>query len=286
MLQRAHPGIYGLRIRAVELTTHASSSIPAVRGVIRNDGVSRISRLDQGGDQSVAVSVRPADAMPLSEFSLTVDGAIHGSPGEALAPFEGSGVDTFWSLELPALANPHGLGALADVLLTLHVDARYSTQLYEKHIAAAPTSSRRFVFVSAAKHDPAGLNGLVAGEPSATLTFDVSLLDLPTWEKDRKVTNLVCFLSGTDLGSFQASVGIAQPALSVQVTFEGGAAFSNAPPFTQPGSAAPLSPLNQLVGKVATQVFTLSVDTSTNPGVDFSGVTDVVLGVEYEATLV
>jgi len=41
--------------------------------------------------------------------------AIYRIPDESLMPFEGSGIDTLWFLELPAAANPDALESLADI---------------------------------------------------------------------------------------------------------------------------------------------------------------------------
>src|SRR4030095_5190224 len=164
-------------------------------------------------------------------------------PGETLMPFEGSGVDTFWSLDLPASANPNGLLALADVLLTLDVDAHYSAELFDVHIAAKPTQ-RRYIFVSAAKVDPAGLADITGNAAVATITFDLTTLKLPVSEKNRVVTNLVCFLAGKSPDVFEATMGIMKPATDVQVTFQQGLAMSTAPPLVPAGSVS--SPLNSL----------------------------------------
>jgi len=43
--------------------------------------------------------------------------------------------------------------------------------------------------------------------------------------------------------------------------------------------------LNVLAGATADQTFTLSIDKSANGGVDFSTVQDVLLGIDYTATV-
>jgi Tc toxin complex TcA C-terminal TcB-binding domain len=281
MLQRAHPGTYWHRIRAVEVRSIISSAVPQIRGMLRNTGVSRISRLDSGGAEVVDVLVRPADALPMSEFLLAIDGTIHGLPSETLAPFEGSGVDTFWDLEIPDAANPHGRAPIADVLLTLHIDARYSAELFETHVATTPVY-RRFIWLSAAGHDPDGLASLKSGTGTATLTFDMGSVDLPAKAKNWLVCNLACFTAGTYPQQFAANVASASPELSVPITFDDGVVVSNAAPFSAPGSTTPPSPLNQFVGKPAAQVFKVSIPKNPGTSGDFSGVTDMVFGVEVE----
>jgi hypothetical protein len=163
------------------------------------------------------------------------------------------------------------------------VDAHYSAELFDVHIAAKPTQ-RRYIFVSAAKLDPAGLADLTGNAAVATITFDLTTLKLPVSEKNRVVTNLVCFLAGKSPDVFEATMGIMKPATDVQVTFQQGLAMSTAPPLVPAGSVS--SPLNSLIGKDATQAFTLSIHKTTSTNVDLTGVTDVVLGVEYQAEYV
>ena len=47
--------------------------------------------------------------------------------------------------------------------------------------------------------------------------------------------------------------------------------------------AVTASPLNALVNAPVDQMFTIAIDKAAHPGVDFSSIVDVVLGVEYTA---
>ena len=60
--------------------------------------------------------------------------------------------------------------------------------------------------------------------------------------------------------------------------------MSNLPPTINDPVPPPL-PLNALADVAADQPFKLSINKNQNSGVDFSEVTDVVLGVEYAADL-
>ena len=76
----------------------------------------------------------------------------------------------------------------------------------------------------------------------------------------------------------------AQPATTVNVTFKQSVAMSNIPP--TPNDPVPQAlPLNVLADFAADQRYTLTIDKNQNPGVDFGSVSDVVLAVEYAASL-
>jgi hypothetical protein len=93
---------------------------------------------------------------------------------------------------------------------------------------------------------------------------------------------LVLFLTGEAPLTFTAI--LASASTRVDVSFEKSIALSNAPPLSNSQSSAP-SPLNALVDEDVAQTFRLRIDKRRNPGVDFSKVNDVILGVEYSADI-
>ncbi len=277
----AYPGIYGLRIRAVTAVARTYSGTGPVRGLLSNLGLSVVSR--STGEQHVAL--RGQDALPLSQFRLEDDMAVFGLPDEALLIFEGSGIETIWTLELPGLANANGLGNLADLELTFDLRASFSPELREQHLASLPTSTRRLVLVSAAKQEPTPIQALLDEEVSqVAILFDLPGLGLPVWESNRIVTNLIVFLAGGGKAAFTGAFGpLGGP--MVTLPFDQGMALSNAEPLSDDESSVPAQPLNALVGSSVDQVFELTIDKAANQTADFSGVTDAVLGIEYTAEL-
>ena len=283
-LRFAYPGTYNDRIRAVTVTLNNVAVTNPVRGLLRNQGVSLLSRLNQDNEEETHVSVRPVDALPISEFRLSNDMAVYSLPDEALLPFEGSGVETFWELEFPAVANPYGLANVADILLTFDIRAHYSSALYPQHIGSIPSAVRRSVFASAKRHQPQSLIALHSATVAVNIDFNMAAIGLPTQEFNRKVKNVVLFMIGETPLTFAAT--LASAATKADASFVKSIAISNAPPLSNSQSSAPLSPLNALVNEDVTQTFRLRIDKSTSPGVDFSKVSDVILGMEYSADLI
>jgi hypothetical protein len=283
--RQAYPGTYGYRIRAVTVTLNRSGVTSPPRGLLTNRGVSTLSRLDEAGQIELHPSVRPADALPISEFRLATDQTVYSLPDEALLPFEGSGVETEWNLEFPAAANPYGLGSLADVLLTFDVRAHYSPELYMTDLANVPHSTQRLIAVSAARHAPQGLADLTGSAATATFEFDSRRIGLAASESNRKAVNLFFLIVDSQLPSAQVSVA-SGAAPQVNVAFQNGVLASNNPPLSDAQSTVPHSPLNALAaGLSLDQVISLTIKKASNPGIDFSTVKDVVLGIEYQADL-
>ena len=281
-LRRAYPGTFGYRIIAVTpLVSRFAASAP-VRGLLSNAGVSQIS----GSDGASEPSVRPPDALPISEFNLgTTDMQVYGLPGGTLMQFEGSGVETVWRLEFPPAANPAGLGDVADVLITMDARAQFSPALYQTQLGSMPTSVSKFILVSAARQSLSGLGDLRGKPSSATVTFDIASIGLPPQEKNRVLNNVALILIGIEKGSsVDATFASTTPAKKIAVTLVDGAAFSNGPPITDALSTSPPSPLNALSGIAAGQAFSVAIDKTKNAGVDFTAVRDVVLAIDYTAS--
>lgn len=121
-LQAAYPGTFGHRLVTAHAVPMTLDSHSPIRGMLRNDGVSLVA--DASG--TLRPSVRLSDALPISERRRAARD--EAAPGELLRAFEGSGVDTFWEIELPPVGNPQGLGTLGDVLLTVETRARYAPE--------------------------------------------------------------------------------------------------------------------------------------------------------------
>jgi hypothetical protein len=282
-LQRAYPGTFAYRIIAVspKLTQVAPSS--PIRGLLSNSGISQISASD--GSQNV--SVRPVDALPVSEFNLGItDMQVWGLPGGTLMQFEGSGVETMWKLEFPPAANPSGLNGVADVLITMNLRAQFGLAAYQAQLLQLPHVVTKFVLVSGLKQQLSGLADLQGNPAKATIVFDLTAIGLPGQEQNRKVNNIVLLMVGGENAAIvKASVNATAPAQTIAATISNGAVFSNAPPVTDAQSTVQLSPLNVLAGATVDQTFSLLIDKNQNPGVDFSTVRDVLLGVDYTAAV-
>lgn len=286
-LRYAYPGAYNYRIRSVTVTINKVGTINPIRGLLRNQGFSLVSQLNNEGDSEAHVSLRPADALPISEFRLNQDMAVYGLPDEALLPFEGSGIESFWNLELPMVANPYGLENIVDILLTFDLRAHYSYDLYQKHILSLPSSVQHLVLVSARRHDPSSLVALRGSASVVTIKFDMTSIGLPKEEKNRKVKNLLVLIPNEKLLTFNAvfdSSTIQPPQATLAI--DRNVALSNAPPLSDSQSSLPLSPLNAFVDQDVDQTFQITIDKSNNPNVDFSTVSDVILGVEYSTDLI
>lgn len=279
-IARAYPGTTGYRIRAVSVLVSQLDFTSPLRGTLLNQGVS----ISKPGTPEEHALVRPTEALPLSEFRLRGDMGVYGLPDETLLPFEGSGIETFWQLELPVAANSANLASLADVVLTFDLRAQFDPQKRIADLQAMETSIRRWVMMSAAVFDADALASLRAGAPTTTIEFDIRRLGLPRAEKARKVANVVVFLIDPKNQTVKASLAASSPATTINVTLDHGTAMSGLQPLAGMPKL-PAAPLDKLAGAKADQRFRLTIDKAANAGVNLTGVRDAVLAVEYTADL-
>ncbi|HEX8905876.1 MAG TPA: hypothetical protein VF771_13580, partial [Longimicrobiaceae bacterium] len=125
LFDRDFPGHYLRLVRRVRASVVAL--IPPAQGVratLSASGLSRVTVAD-GGFQTLTVRRDPetvaltSPANATGMFELDVQ-------SELLMPFEGMGVDTTWTMEMPKAANPFDFGTIADVMLTIEYTALQS----------------------------------------------------------------------------------------------------------------------------------------------------------------
>ncbi|KAI9843188.1 MAG: hypothetical protein M1837_006550 [Sclerophora amabilis] len=296
-LQYAYPGVWGSRIVAVDVALPRSGTSSPLRGLLSQLGVSQVS--DNEG--TLRPLVRPASALPISDFSLAsgTDITLYGLPGATLMPFEGNGMSALWKLEFPAAGNPGGLRDLADVLVTFSARGFYSPLLHVKHLAEAPKEISRSVVFSGGKSGVKGLALLQDPKntsPTITLSFDLTTLFRPfsPLESKRTLNNLIILLVPKDESArtvpLKATVKAHQPSeQSIPVEFDKDslAVFSNNPPIEDmpPPATEPASPLNVLKGAPLTQTIEVEISRSQNNDFDLTSIRDVLLQVDYTAEL-
>jgi hypothetical protein len=279
--KRAYPGTSAYRIRAVSGTVQQRELVQPMRGSLVNRGVS-ISKPLQPGEHLL---IRPAESLPLSEFRLETDLGVYGLPNESLLTFEGSDIETFWELAFPRAANPAGLDSLVDVVLTFDLFCEFSSDQYEADLAAQPTSERKWILISGARYQKAQVASLAGAASTVDVLFDLPRLGLlPPGETGRKIKNAAIVVVAKHPLNVAVKLKTTSPASTIAVPITQGLALSTLPPapVTPP---LPASPLNALENRDPNQAFTVSIAKAANAGVDFTGVADIVLALEYEANL-
>jgi len=276
-LDLAYPGSFAHRIRAVEATAILPITEPPPRGLLTNPGISHVETATPGDSHTL---VRPPETVPLSEFTLKNDMAVYQLPGEALMPFEGSGIDTMWTLELPAAANPAGLTALADICITFNLQARFSPSRKAKLTEAGPPTLTRSILFSAKQLFPNSLKTFTTGGDQETLEYAITESLMPTAEKNRKITNIAVLFIGKDLPKIKGTLTSKDVPAGAKFTTDGGVAHSNHVP--KPATIpAPPAPLDPLATGTPEQKWTLSMLAADNPTLDRNKISDIILGIEY-----
>ncbi|MFE0512777.1 hypothetical protein, partial [Streptomyces sp. NPDC058964] len=121
-----------------------------VRATLTSSGISRVV-LPSAGFPTTTL-VRPPESVALTS-PVSATGVFDlDAQQELLLPFEGSGVDTHWTLDLPRPANPFDFRSLADVVITVEYTATedydYREQVLRRFADAGRTSGDRVFSLS------------------------------------------------------------------------------------------------------------------------------------------
>ncbi|MCV7401166.1 peptidoglycan-binding protein [Mycobacterium fragae] len=279
-LRSFFPGTYGHRIRDVRVVARTAPAGARVRGTLANHGISLASV-----DESLTsrAMLRFPDATAVSETNL--GGPPDPRLTEVLGPFEGTGLDTTWTLDLDSAASGGSWDAVTDVVIEIEGLARYAESLRVTHntARAAQPPAYRFIMMSArafAGDDLAALKKTGSG----SVTLDFREFPFPIGEKNRTVSNVAVLLPGAKGKPVNAHLHLSAPQ-PVDIDFPIGdnIALSNGRPLRLPGSTTPAAPLNAGIGAPVEQSWSIQIDGS--PDADLTNVVDLVVGIDYAANL-
>jgi hypothetical protein len=128
LLDRLYPGAYQSRISRVELKVYALVPQAGLHGTLASTGLSFVK--DAGGD--IHALLHPPEQMLVSRYEIRDGAAYFSDTGEHLHPFEGMGVATAWTLDLPPASNALNYDTIADVHLVLHFTTLHSAELGDR----------------------------------------------------------------------------------------------------------------------------------------------------------
>ena len=117
------PGHYLRLIRQVSLTVVAL--VPPSRGIratLASNGISTVTTAGPYGFSDVTLQRQPGLIAVTATSAATGVFTTDLQP-EMMLPFEGNGVATTWSLNLPPAANPFDFSSITDVMLTIDYTA-------------------------------------------------------------------------------------------------------------------------------------------------------------------
>ena len=184
------PGHYLRLVKRVRVSIAAL--IPpslGIRATLSNGGLSRVVTADPGyptmvirqDPQSVALA-SPTAATGVFELDLQ---------SELLFPFEGTGVDTSWLLEMPRAANLFDFDSLMDVVISIDYTALSSLDLRERVIRTLPREAVGDRVISVRRDLPDVWYELANGEgSSAQITLPVGRRLFPPGIEDVQIREL------------------------------------------------------------------------------------------------
>lgn len=188
-----YPGTYAGRIEHVEISVDGIVPARGISGTLTNDGVSsyRVPQASIGGaGTATKFRVQARETLIVSDYDVRADALVVDDDPRRRRIFEGAGLASSWTLDLPMDVNELDFQALVDVRLTFTHVARYDPTLRATvlaDLAARPQTHER--------QRPLPLRWLFPDAffsfyGSGTLSFALDQGDFAAVERDPTLTGL------------------------------------------------------------------------------------------------
>lgn len=193
------PGHYMRMIKKMRVSV--SALIPpsiGIRATLLNNGLSRVVT-PQAGFSTTVIQQPPQMVALTSPIGATGVFELD-TQTDLLYPFEGTGVDTVWSLELPRAANPFDFDTLMDVTISIDYTALFSPELRDRIVKSLPRQLVADRVFSLKRDLPDGWYELVNTRPAVTtasVVLPISLHDVVPGLSDVRVQEVVVSVRST-----------------------------------------------------------------------------------------
>jgi hypothetical protein len=134
LFERLYPGAYQSRISRVELAFFALVPQQGLHGTLSSSGLSFVK--NEAGE--VNALINPPEKMVVSQYGIRNGSAYFYDTREHFHPFEGMGLVTDWTLDLPPHSNRLNYNTIQDVQLVLHFTTLYSDDLADHVVGQLP----------------------------------------------------------------------------------------------------------------------------------------------------
>jgi multidrug efflux pump subunit AcrA (membrane-fusion protein) len=127
-----YPGTYAGRIDAVEVEIDGIVPVTGISGALTNSGISSYrlpSSAIVAGGSGLKFRVQSKETLILSDYAVRQDALLSPQDQRQMRVFQGAGVASSWTLDVPKAINDIDFGALTDVRLTFYYKARFDPNL-------------------------------------------------------------------------------------------------------------------------------------------------------------
>lgn len=278
-----YPGSYAGRILAVEIDVDGLVPPKGLSGTLTNSGIShyRVPSSDwtAGNGNGLKHRVQNRETLILSDHDRRLDAIIISDDNRRRSVFEGAGVCSSWTLDLPPSVNDLDYRAVTDVRLTLTYEARFDPELKDRVIAdlaALPSIHERQRPVPVRWLFPDAFFRFLQ---SGTLKVELE----PTWFP-RSETNPTLRSLGALIVTTPA---VRSQNVTLKVTPPGA---GTATVTTGPGGIVDESAIGNVDGTAAAGQYTITIDPADNPSwitggaLDLNAVDNIALILDYSFT--
>lgn len=262
MIDMYFPGLYQHRLKDVQLEIIGLVPPEGVHGVITNPGVSWIRvpneqsfLSDQVEDDWTTTSLEGSTAfdeydqyimkrlltnlvtLTLSQFDVRSDRAVLSAPQGMLTPVQHLGLDSGWTLKLHRQSNNFDFKQIVDASITFWFLCAYDSDLEQAQVNALIEDGKKGLLAGVSRtafaiHQPDAWNAFVSdprdGEALDLRYLTVDVANLPLWETNRKLTNvlLACARAVSQTKEITLRISCDNDPVGFLVTTDNGAMYS------------------------------------------------------------
>jgi hypothetical protein len=256
------PGLYQHRLEDIRVEIEGLVPPDGARGILINPGVSSVRvpneqqfLAGQIEDDWTTVSLAGSKTFPaydqyvmkrvltylvtltLSQFDPRSDRPVLTAPQGMLTPVQHLGLDSAWTLRLQRQSNNFDFASIVDVTFTFWFLCAYDSGLEQAQVNALIEDGTKGLLVGVARaafsiQQPDAWSGFVS-DPSDGERMDLRYLvldvgDLPLWERNRRLTNLLfaCARTAAQTSEITLRVSCDYDPAGILITTVGGAAYS------------------------------------------------------------
>jgi hypothetical protein len=262
VLDMFFPGLYQHRLKDVRVEIVGLVPPDGVRGVLTNPGVSWIRvpneqsfLSDQVEDDWTTTSLEGSTTfdeytqyvmkrvltnvvtLTLSQFDVRSDRAVLSVPQGMLTPVQHLGLDSGWTLKLHRQSNNFDFRQIVDASLTFWFLCAYDSGLEQAQVNALTVEGSKGLLTGVSRtafamHQPDAWNAFVSkpsdGEAVDVRYLTVDVSNLPLWEKERRLTNILlgCARMATQTSEITLRVCCDDDPIGFLFTTNGGAIYT------------------------------------------------------------
>jgi len=211
MIDERFPGAYLCQIKEVSITVIAlTDPVEGIKATLVNSGVSRVV-VGAYTFQTLTINRAP-EVVVFSGAPIDNTGNLNLTPDQAnsmFLPFENTGFEALWQLNLPRAANAFNFESIADIIITIKCTSLFSfdyQRQVQERLRRDVSAMRTFSFRSEFADQWYDLHHPDLTERPMVVNFTTTRSDFPSRLQDIRIQQIILYFVKADASEFEIPV--------------------------------------------------------------------------------